>query len=122
MNIDEKAHQTIAKLLHMTVKGEIDWSRFTDTRLLTYGTDDVVQVGYKTALADNYFAIYEVRYQTMDDGENVYWNDRIVLKIIDVEGMPVWEFPNSPQLRALLSKVQAQAAGVESKLDKILKL
>lgn len=120
MNLEEKAQKTVLKLLQMTLKGDIEWNRITDTRPLVYGTDDVVPMAYTTSLAGNIFALYEERFRTMDADENIYWSNRVVLKLIDADGRPVWEFPPTPQLSVLLRKVQPKAAGVEASLDKVL--
>ncbi len=120
MNLDEKANGTILKLLQLTAKGELEWRRTTDTRQLVLATNEVVPVAYVATLAGNRFALYEKRFRTMDEDANVYWDDQIMLQLIDEEGTPIWPFPRSPNLYALLGKVAAQAAGVEARLDEIL--
>jgi hypothetical protein len=88
---------------------------------LTYGTNDVVPVPFIATLAENRFALFEARFRNMDADENVFWDDRVVLELIDDEGTPMWVFPQTAPIRTLLKKVTDQAAGVEARLDKILK-
>ncbi len=121
MSIQDKAHGTVIKLLQLTLRRELEWNRITDTRILTHGTDDVVPVAYTTSLAGNLFALFQARFRTMDGDENIYWTDRVVLRLIDEDGRPIWEFPSMAPTTTLLRKVELQATGVEARLDEILK-
>jgi hypothetical protein len=121
MSIDEKAHGTIVKLLQLTLKDVLKWDRTTNTESLTYGTNDVVPVAFTSRVADNLFALFEARFRNMDADGNVFWDDRVVLQLIDEEGKPIWTFPPTAAIRTLLRKVAAKASGVEERLDKILR-
>lgn len=122
MSIEDKAHGTVIKLLQLTVKGELKWTPTTDTHILTHGTDDVVPIAYTAELAGNRFALFEARSKASDADENIYWNDRVVLRLTDYDGTPLWDFPSMSPLVTLLRKVQVLASGVEDRLNKILEL
>jgi len=120
MSINEKAAGTVAKLLHLTLKGELEWKPVRDTTPLTYGTEDLADVAYTAEYSDNVFALYKARFKGSNDGDTFYWTDRVVLKLVDREGRTQWEFPTVAPLDALYKKVQMQAECVEDRLDRIL--
>jgi len=120
MTIEQKAKQTVSKLLQKTFKGELKWSRVREVEPLAAGSNDVIDAAYTTEYLGTQFALCRVRFQTSPDGETYYWDERYALMMIDSDRRPIWEFPNEPALTPLFKKVQLQAERVEDRLDRFL--
>jgi hypothetical protein len=120
MNLEEKAKKTVIKLVQMTVKGELSWDRITDTHILTRGTDDVIPVAYSTKGGESRFALFEAKHPFSPDGEEVFWNSRIELRMIDFDGNTIWSFPPLPALRTLYDQVVIRAGNIGGRLDEFL--
>jgi len=121
MTLQEKSDKTVKKLLALTQDRLIEWQKITDTRAITRGTNDVVDLAYKAEFKGDNFIIYEVRYQTMDEEERVYWDSRVNLDLVDDNGVIIWHFPSNIAKWDLLEAVRIKAGNVEEKLDDFLK-
>ena len=121
MTLTEKALKTVEKLLELTQEDKITWSRFTDTRFLTQGTNLYINIAYKTEHAGSFFRAYEERYQTMDADDRVNWTGNPRIDLTDSNGLLLWELPFTSSTWDLLRAIQVKAGKVEDKLDDFLK-
>lgn len=120
MSLQEKAAQTTRKLLALTQDRLIEWDKITDTRSITRGTDDDVEVAYEASVQGTDFVIYEASYRTSDDGERIYWNSRVCVDMVDGSGIRIWQLPESPGMWDLLEAVKVSEGNIEGKLDDFL--
>lgn len=120
MNLNEKAKKTVQKLLKLTRDNQVTWSRSTDTRHITRGTNDLAQVAYTARHENLRFRVYEARSQACPDGESLYWISEPRVEIIDFEDVLVWRLPMSAEMWDLLQTIEVKATGVDEGLDEFL--
>ena len=121
MTLQDKSDKTIQKLLALTQDHLIKWRKITDTRSITFGTNDVVDLAYQAEYKGSNFVIYEDRYQTMDELERTYWDSQVNVDLVDDDGVLIWRLPRNTAMRDLLEAVRIRAGNVEEKLDDFLK-
>lgn len=120
MNLNEKAANTVRKLLKLTRENKIAWSRSTDTHHVTRGSDDRVTVVYTAKYAEVRFRVYEASYQDTMDGETLYWSHEPRVEIIDYDETVVWSLPRVSEMLDLLETIRVKSGNVEESLDKFL--
>lgn len=121
--LEEKAEATVVKLLRGTQNGSIQWERvapFSPT--WPKAIDDVVETVYGTEYAGSSLRLYEGRFQRLDEYERPFWDERVVLELIDEDGAALWGFPPLGLLRDLLRATRVRTGEVEQHLDRILAL
>jgi len=120
MTLEEKSEKTVKKLLELTQENEIEWRRVTDTRFLTRGTDDVVDVAYFTEHKSSRFVLYEVKFRSFDMDGMAYWDNDIRVDVRDSEFIIVWSLPRNRMMWDLLRAAQIKAGNAERVMDDFL--
>ena len=119
MTLNEKAAQTVRKLLRLTQDGTMDWSR-TDADFITRGTDDIIDVAYMGEHSNTHFLVYELRSRCWDENERAYWSNSVVVDLVTPRGELLWRVPQQQAMWDLLEAVRVRAGKVEEKLDTFL--
>lgn len=120
MSLEQKAEKVIKKLLELTQDKQLKWDRVTDTGFITFASDDVVSMAFTTIYKGHHFLMYQARYQTCDADERVYWDDRVIIDMIEPDGSLKWRLPRSVRTYDLFSSVKIRAGNVEEALDDLL--
>ena len=121
MTLQEKAKKTVKKLLFLTQERQIGWKRqfFLDHIERTHNLE--VEVAYSVLVDEHYFLIYEGRHKNVDEYEDVYWENRVHLELVDMydddrcEYNLIWALPYSRAMRDLLEAVRIKTEHVEEK-------
>jgi len=124
----------IAKLTSLTQEGKIKWESRQALNSMKKSPEDLIRAVYETNFKGKTLRLYSRSYKetvaapspfspslgfftTRKEGE--YWYEEIVLEILDINNIPVFEFPKSVWLKDLLFAVQYQVSGVKEYLDEI---
>ncbi|OQS40804.1 hypothetical protein [Chromobacterium haemolyticum] len=122
MSLDEKMTTLIVKLNKLTSQKKIFWYVKEPPRTILRGTDDHIPLFMMAKYKDQYFAIYQHRYQDFSvEFENFYWSEKIVLAIIDIDGHVLWEVrEETSALYDLFETVRRQISKIDSVIEDLL--
>ncbi len=121
MTLQDKAEKTVKKLLALTQDQTLEWERILDTRRLTRGRDEIVDVAFQADHAGNTFLVYESRSPGMDADGHTYWSNRANIDLVDEDGVPLWSFPRMSTMSDLLEAIRVRSGRVEQRLDAFLR-
>ncbi|MEJ8675691.1 hypothetical protein [Chromobacterium amazonense] len=122
MNLDEKMTALIVKLNKLTSQKKISWIVKEPPRTLLRGTDDHIPLFVKAKYKDRHFAIYQHRYQDFSvEFEQLYWCEKIVLAIVDIEDHVLWEVrEQTSALYDLFDTIRRQISNIDSVIEDLL--
>lgn len=122
LETDEKITALIVKLNRLTSLGELHWAVEDPPGPILRGTDYYIPFFMSAFYKGKRFGLYQQRYQSYDgDRDRLYWNERLVLALLDVEDRILWE--TSQQYSALgdlFETARRKVANVDEILDDIL--
>ncbi len=122
MIIDEKIVNLIVKLNKLTSQGMITWEVEDPPRTIVRGTDDHIPLFMVTRYKGQRFALYQHRYQSFSmEFEQLFWNERITLAILDNEDRVLWEErEQSSALYDLFETTRRKVSDIDSLIDDLL--
>lgn len=124
MSTEVKVTQLIVQLNRETAAGKIQWKATQPPASLVQGTEDVVHYFFEGEYKGKLIGIYERRYKSFFDEHDFYWNNEIVLAILNNRHQRkiIWEFSErTPALIDLYSTIREQCSGINELLDDLLK-
>jgi len=122
INSDDKISTLLVKLNRLTSLRKIEWTVQDAPRPLSRGTDDYIPFFMTARYRGQLFGLFQQRFQSYDgDREKFYWNERLVLAILDSEGRALWEAtqPYSAVLD-LFETARRKVANVDEIIDDLL--
>lgn len=122
MTPDEKLTTLLVKLNRLTSLEKIQWDVTDAPRAIARGTDDHIPLFLTTTYKGQKFALYQQRYQSFDgDRERFYWNERLVLAILDEMDRAIWEASNQQSaLYDLFETARKKVANIDEVIDELL--
>jgi hypothetical protein len=120
MKEENKFIKAIAKLIELTQDGTLKWTVSRETKELTKGTDNVIDLAYLAQEEVRQLRLYELKYKDYLDEFNFNWGNQPVLEIVDDLGHAAWTFPHNRALADLLEAVRYQTSGVDEFIDRLL--
>lgn len=122
MTIESKATQLIVSLTKETSKGMIKWDIKPVPNGLDHGTDDLFPLYFQANYKGQRIGIAQRRRRTFNiDYERFFWEEAIVLVLIDASGRILWEFSEgSSALWNLFELVRQKATNIDGILDDLL--
>lgn len=120
---DDKIIALLVKLNRLTSLGQIRWEVHDAPRQLLRGTDDYIPFFLFTRYRGQSFGLYQQRYQSYDgERDRFYWNERVILAILDDEGRALWETTHEySALIDLFETARRKVANVDGIIDDLLK-
>lgn len=116
--MDSSTKKMIIRLIEETSTGRISWVVGDAPQSVTQGTDDVFPLYFEVVFKGKNLCIYEAKAKKYIDDRDHYWNESIVLGILDIDGRVVWEYEgNDTVLRELFSDVRRSVADVDQFLS-----
>jgi hypothetical protein len=119
----ERTTALIVKLNRLTSLDQLAWRVDDPPRAISRGTDDVIPFFLTARYKNQRFGLYQHRYQQYDgESDRFYWNERLVLAILDIQDRVLWE--TNSQLSALLDLFETarrKVANVDGIIDDLLK-
>lgn len=120
---DDKITALLVKLNRLTSLEQIKWKvEDAPTRLLR-GTDDYIPFFLLTRYKETLFGLYQYRYQSYDgERDRLYWNERLVLAMMDAGGRVLWETTQPySALSDLFETARRKVADVDGVIDDLLR-
>lgn len=119
---DEKITALLVKLNRLTSLDELRWAVQEPPRPILRGTDDHIPLFMAVTYKGQRFGLYQQRYQSYDgERDRFYWNERVVLSILDFEGRVLWETSRQySALGDLFETARRKVANVDGILDNLL--
>ncbi|MEW6586734.1 MAG: hypothetical protein AB1442_14150 [Nitrospirota bacterium] len=117
---ESKLIQFATKLNRLTQEGTIEWSRMDPPDSLTKATDDKIFHFFGARYKGRNLGLYEERYQTYGDYDELIWTQRWVLAFFDDEWEEAWRFPSIQGIPELAESVMYNVADVDSIIDDLL--
>ena len=119
---DDKVSALLVKLNRLTSLGNIEWRVEDAPRPLSRGTDDYIPFFMTAIHKGQLFGLYQQRFQSYDgEREKFYWNERLVLAILDSEGRALWEATQPYSvLLDLFDTARRKIANVDGIIDDLL--
>lgn len=119
---DDKTTALLVKLNRLTSLERVFWHVEEPPRPLSRGTDDYIPIFMVASYKGRRFGLYQQRYQQYDgEHDRFYWNEKVVLAILDYEGRILWETPGySSALADLFETARKKVANVDGIMDDLL--
>jgi len=122
LDSEDKITALLVKLNRLTSLDKLRWNIEEAPRPLSRGTDDYIPIFMAARYKDQRFGLYQQRYQSYDgDRDRFFWNERLVLAIVDFEGRPLWETSRHySALNDLFETARRKMANIDGMLDNLL--
>ena len=119
---EDKITALLVKLNRLTSLDNLQWNLEEAPRPLSRGTDDYIPFFMATQYKGQRFGLYQQRYQSYDgDRDRFYWNERLVLAILDFDGRALWETQRQySALNDLFETARRKVANVDGIIDNLL--
>ncbi|MNF54657.1 hypothetical protein D3C76_774770 [compost metagenome] len=114
---DPRISNMVTRLIEETVRGRVVWRIADVPETITLGTNDIFTLFVETNFRDTRFAMYEVRYKHYTDEYDYYWNEKVILAILDSEDRVLWPISGTPEIYELFADVRQKVAGVDQLLN-----
>jgi hypothetical protein len=121
--------EAVTAMIALTQQGKLQWEALAAAKIPDADKIRTSAV-FQTTHKDKRFRLYETLTETSNvnrilvttfyGGETARWLRKVVLEIVNDEGLPLWTFPHTSALYDLLSAVQYQVTGADDFLDDIL--
>lgn len=134
----DKIVEKITKLITLTQNNTIKWRAYPPEGERIILDDDSYALGavYRAQYKDKHLRIYKRRFKVNEPTNPYvssltnnllgyskinypYWDTKVVLEFISIDGDSLWVFPPAPSLEDLFSAVQYQVADVGNFLNDI---
>lgn len=122
LETDEKITALLVKLNRLTSLNKLHWAVQEPPRPILRGTDDYIPFFMGVTYKGQRFGLYQQRYQSYDgERDRFYWNERVVLVILDFEGRVLWETSRQySALSDLFETARRKVANVDEILNNLL--
>lgn len=119
---EDKITTLLVKLNRLTSQEALHWNLEEAPRPLSRGTDDYIPFFMAAQYKGQRFGLYQQRYQSYDgDRDRFYWNERLVLAILDFDGRALWETQRQySALNDLFETARRKVANVDGIIDDLL--
>lgn len=119
---DDKVTALLVKLNRLTSLDQLVWRTEEAPRPLSRGTDDYIPFFLAAHYRGKRFGLYQQRYQSYDgERDRFYWNEKLVLAILDFEGRVLWETSRQySALHDLFETARRKVANVDGIIDDLL--
>lgn len=119
---DDKVTALLVKLNRLTSLDQLVWQAEEAPRPLSRGTDDYIPFFLEAHYKGKRFGLYQQRYQSYDgERDRFYWNEKLVLAILDSEGRVIWETSHQySALHDLFETARRKVANVDEIIDDLL--
>lgn len=112
--MDSSTKKMIVRLIEETSTRRISWEIVDAPQSVTRGTDDVFPLFFKGSFKDNVICLYQAKGKRYLDDRDHYWNESLVIGILDREERLVWEYEgNDAELHELFTDVRRSVADVD---------
>ena len=116
--MDSSTKKMVIRLIEETSTRRVTWAVGEPPRSLTQGTDDVFPLYFEGLFKGKMLCIYQSKTKHYIDDRDYYWNESLVIGIVDDQGRVVWEYEgNEPELHELFNDVRRSAADVDQFLN-----
>ena len=122
LDSDGKITSLLVKLNRLTSLDKICWQVEDPPRPMIRGTDDVIPFFLYASYKGQRFGLYQQRYQSYDgERDRLYWNEKVVLAILDFDGRVLWETPRqSSALMDLFETARRKVVNIDGVIDDLL--
>jgi hypothetical protein len=120
MKEESKFIKAIAKLIQLTQDGDLKWSINKNTKQITEGTNNIIDVVYTAHEENEHLRLYEMKFKNWLEEDTFEWDNQAFLEIIDELGNAIWTFPSNRTLWDLLEAVRYQTSGVDDFINRLL--
>ncbi|MBN7768237.1 hypothetical protein [Pectobacterium brasiliense] len=118
--MSENIISLITQLNRYTLSGSLNWNREEPPMNIKAGTDSYIPLFFSTMFQNSKIGVYEERYRNCTDSEKQYWDNKIILCLVDIENnISTWEYLENPSiLYNLFDSIKYKTSGISDILNK----
>ncbi|WP_129586925.1 hypothetical protein [Pseudomonas frederiksbergensis] len=116
--MDSSTKKMVVRLIEETSTRRLRWQIKDAPNPVTVGSDDVIPLYFECDFKSQNLCVYKVRVKKYIDGRDHYWNESLVIGILDHESRLVWMYEgNDSELSELFSDVRRSVSNVDQFLS-----